>query len=192
MKIDVRALSIPEVKLLEPHKFGDARGFFSETYNKRVFAEAGIDIEFVQDNHAFSAAENTIRGLHFQTPPHAQDKLVRVVRGAIFDVAVDLRIGSPTYGHHVSAVISAENWKQILVPVGFAHGMRTLEPDTEVIYKVSAYYAPKHDKGVLWNDAALGIDWGVDDADVHLSEKDLNQPRLRDLPEFFVYGAQFV
>lgn len=192
MKTDVRALSIPDVKLVEPSKFGDARGFFSETYNKRVLAEAGIDVEFVQDNHAFSATQNTIRGLHFQTPPHAQDKLVRVVRGAILDVAVDLRTGSPTYGQHVSAVISAENWNQILVPVGFAHGLRTLEPDTEVIYKVSAYYAPQHDKGVLWNDADLGIDWGVEEAEVHLSDKDKHQPRLRDLPAFFTYGAQSV
>jgi dTDP-4-dehydrorhamnose 3,5-epimerase len=190
LKLNVWALSIPDVKVVEPAKFGDARGFFSETYHKLAFAEAGIDMEFVQDHHAFSAAQNTIRGLHFQTPPHAQDKLVRVVRGAILDVAVDLRIGSPTYGHHVSAVISAENWKQILIPVGFAHGLRTLEPDTEVIYKVSAYYAPEHDKGLLWNDAVLGIDWGVADRNVHLSEKDLNQPRLRDLPEFFVHGAQ--
>ena len=188
MTLEVRPLEIEAVKIIRPPRFGDDRGFFSETYNKRAFAEAGIEIDFVQDNHAYSAQPNTVRGLHFQTPPYAQDKLVRVVRGAILDVAVDLRSGSPTYGQHVSAVISAEKWNQILVPIGFAHGLRTLEPDTEVIYKVSNFYAPEHDKGLLWNDPELKIDWGLDEAQAHLSDKDRQQPRLADLPDYFKYA----
>ena len=189
MTLDVEPLAIPEVRLVRPERHGDRRGFFSETWNARAFADAGIDLAFVQDNHAFSAATGTVRGLHFQTPPHAQDKLVRVVKGAILDVAVDIRAGSPTYGHHVSAVISAENWTQILVPAGFAHGLVTLEPDTEVLYKVTGFYAPEHDKGLLWNDPALGIDWGIDEAEAIVSEKDRRQPILKDLPEHFAYGA---
>lgn len=187
MALDVEPLALSSVKLIRPGKFGDSRGFFSETYNKQAFAGAGIDIEFVQDNHAYSAQSNTVRGLHFQTPPYAQDKLVRVVRGAILDVAVDLRRGSPSFGQHVTAVISAKKWNQILVPIGFAHGLRTLEPDTEVIYKVSNFYAPEHDKGLLWNDPELGIDWGLDEAAAHLSDKDRRQPRLADLPTYFEY-----
>lgn len=185
--MQVESLEIPEVKLLRPRRHGDERGFFSETYNRQALAEAGIDIVFVQDNHAFSAARGTVRGLHFQTPPFAQDKLVRVVRGAILDVAVDLRVGSPTYGHHVSAVISAAEWNQILVPVGFAHGLVTLEPDTEVLYKVSGFYSPEHDKGLLWNDADLGIEWPVSEAEALLSAKDRVQPRLAELPAYFHY-----
>jgi len=181
-------LDIPEVKLLSPKKHGDQRGFFSETYHRQALLDAGIDIDFVQDNHAYSAQPGTLRGLHFQTPPFAQHKLVRVVRGAIFDVAVDLRRNSPTYGQHVSAVISAEAWNQILVPVGFAHGLLTLEPDTEVLYKVSAHYAPEHDKGLLWDDPALGIAWPLEGMDPLLSEKDRAQPRLADLPAYFHYG----
>jgi dTDP-4-dehydrorhamnose 3,5-epimerase len=184
----VRNLDIPEVKLLSPRKHGDQRGFFSETYHRQALLDAGIDIDFVQDNHAYSAQPGTLRGLHFQTPPFAQHKLVRVVRGAIFDVAVDLRAGSPTYGQHVSAVISAAAWNQILVPVGFAHGLLTLEPDTEVLYKVSAHYAPEHDKGLLWDDPALGIAWPLEGAAPLLSDKDRAQPRLADLPACFHFG----
>ena len=172
--------------MLKPKKHGDHRGFFSEVYNKRALAEAGIDIEFVQDNHSLSAEKGTVRGLHFQTPPFAQDKLVRVVRGAVFDVAVDLRRESPTYGRHVSVVLSAETWNQILVPIGFAHGFMTLEPDTEVIYKVSGYYAPDHDKGLLWNDPALGIAWPIPETEAILSDKDRRQPRLAELVTPFV------
>jgi dTDP-4-dehydrorhamnose 3,5-epimerase len=186
----VESLAIPEVKIIRPKKHGDARGFFSETFSQRDLAEAGIDIAFVQDNHAFSAEKGTVRGLHFQAPPFAQHKLVRVVRGAILDVAVDLRVGSPTYGRHVSAVISAEEWNQILVPIGFAHGLVTLEPNTEVLYKVSNYYSPEHDKGLLWNDPALGIEWPVDEAEVLLSDKDKRQPRLADLPAYFQYETE--
>lgn len=185
MSVTVESLAIPEVKILRPKKHGDARGFFSETYSQRAMTEAGIDLTFVQDNHAFSAAKGTMRGLHFQTPPFAQDKLVRVIRGSILDVAVDLRRSSPTYGQHVSAVISAQDWNQILVPVGFAHGLLTLEPDTEVLYKVTNYYSPQHDLGLLWNDPALAIAWPVSEADAILSAKDKVQPRLADLPAYF-------
>lgn len=187
MSFVVESLAIPEVKIIRPKKHGDARGFFSETYSLKAFNDAGIDIAFVQDNHAFSAQKGTVRGLHFQIPPFAQDKLVRVVRGAILDVAVDLRVGSPTFGRHVSAVISAEEWNQILVPIGFAHGLVTLEPDTEVLYKVSNVYAPDCDKGLLWNDPALSIDWPVAEAEAVLSAKDAQQPRLVDLPAYFHY-----
>lgn len=185
MSVTVESLAIPDVKILRPKKHGDARGFFSETYSQRALADAGIDLTFVQDNHAFSAAKGTMRGLHFQTTPFAQDKLVRVIRGSILDVAVDLRRASPTYGKHVAAVISAEAWNQILVPIGFAHGLLTLEPDTEVLYKVTNYYSPQHDLGLLWNDPALAIAWPVSEADAILSAKDKVQPRLAELPAYF-------
>jgi dTDP-4-dehydrorhamnose 3,5-epimerase len=185
MSLTVETLSIPDVKIIRPKKHGDARGFFSETFSQKALADAGIDLAFVQDNHAFSAAQGTVRGLHFQTPPFAQDKLIRVTRGAIFDVAVDLRRGSPTYGRHVTAVISAEAWNQILIPKGFAHGLLTLEPNTEVLYKVTNYYSPAHDLGLLWNDPALGIAWPGAEADAILSAKDKVQPRLADLPAYF-------
>jgi dTDP-4-dehydrorhamnose 3,5-epimerase len=187
MSLSCESLAIPEVKIIRPKKHGDDRGFFSETYTQRAFAEIGIDIAFVQDNHAFSATQGTLRGLHFQSPPFAQDKLVRVVRGAIFDVAVDLRKGSPTFGQCVSAVVSAKEWNQILVPIGFAHGLLTLEPDTEVIYKVSNFYSPQHDLGLLWNDPALGIEWPLASMDPILSAKDKVQPRLAELPPHFTY-----
>ena len=190
MSLTVESLAIPEVRILRPQRHGDARGFFSETWSRQALAAAGIAIDFVQDNHAYSAAPGTVRGLHFQTPPFAQAKLVRVVRGAIFEVAVDIRVGSPTYGRHVSAVISAEGWNQILLPVGFAHGLATLEPDTEVLYKVSAPYAPAHDKGLLWNDPALGIDWPVAEAAAIVSEKDRAQPRLTELPAWFAFERE--
>ncbi|MXN67197.1 dTDP-4-dehydrorhamnose 3,5-epimerase [Stappia sp. GBMRC 2046] len=189
--LDLLSLEIPSVKIVRPARHGDDRGFFSETYNKRALHDCGIDIDFVQDNHAFSSEKGTIRGLHFQIPPFSQAKLVRVVRGSILDVAVDLRVGSPTFGRHVSAVISAKDWNQILVPIGFAHGLLTLEPDTEVLYKVSDYFSPEHDKGVLWNDPDLGIDWRIDEHTAMVSEKDRRQPRLKDLPGVFRYeGAE--
>lgn len=183
------ALEIPDVKILTPKKFGDHRGFFSETYNKKALAAQGIEMDFVQDNHSLSAEVGTIRGLHFQTPPFAQDKLVRIAQGSVLDVAVDIRRGSPTYGKFVSAVISAEAWNQILVPVGFAHGLCTLEPDTVVIYKVSNYYAPDHDFGLLWSDPDIGIDWPVSEAEAKLSDKDRKQPGLRELDSPFEYRA---
>jgi dTDP-4-dehydrorhamnose 3,5-epimerase len=188
--MQIASLAIPEVKVLRPKRHGDPRGFFSETYNKRTLGAAGIHLDFVQDNHSFSADAGTVRGLHFQTPPFAQDKLVRVVRGRILDVAVDLRRGSPTFGRHVTAQISADEWNQILVPVGFAHGIVTLDPDTEIIYKVTNYYSAVHDKGVRWNDPALEIKWPVAESDAILSEKDRNQPLLRELQTFFIYETK--
>ena len=178
MPIQIGELSIPAVKVLVSNKHGDQRGFFSEVYSRRALAEAGIDIEFVQDNHSLSAEKGTVRGLHFQTPPFAQDKLVRVVRGSVFDVAVDLRRDSTTYGRYVSVVLSAATWNQLLVPFGFAHGFMTLEPDTEVIYKVSEYYVPEHDKGLLWNDPTFCIQWPIPEDKAVLSDKDRRHPRL--------------
>jgi len=182
----VTPLTIPEVLIVEPVKHGDDRGFFSETYNQRTWHDAGIDLVYIQDNHSLSVAIGTIRGLHFQSPPFAQDKLVRVTRGAIWDVAVDIRLGSPTYGQWVGEEISAENWRQILVPKGFAHGFCTLEPDTEVQYKVTAPYSGDHDKGLKWDDPALAIDWPLS-GEAQLSAKDQHQPLLSKLPAYFHY-----
>ena len=176
---------IPDVKIVVPKKFGDHRGFFSETYSRKALADLGIDLAFVQDNHSLSAQAGVVRGLHYQVPPAAQDKLVRVVRGAIRDVAVDIRKGSPTFGRHVSAVLSAENWRQILVPVGFAHGFVTLEPNTEVVYKVTDYYSPQHERGVLWDDPALGIAWDVAADKAVLSDKDRKYPTLDQATDLF-------
>jgi dTDP-4-dehydrorhamnose 3,5-epimerase len=183
--MEIERLSIPDVLLLTPRRFGDDRGFFSETFNAAAWRQAGLEADFVQDNHAYSAEKGVVRGLHFQLHPSAQGKLVRVPRGAILDVAVDIRRGSPTFGKHVSAVISAENWRQIWVPVGFAHGYVTLTPDAEVIYKVTSGYAPALDRGIRWNDPALGIDWGVTEQDAILSEKDRKQPLFADAPDLF-------
>jgi len=183
--MEIESLPIPDVKLIRPKRFGDSRGFFSEVYSRPAFAKAGIAMEFVQDNHSRSAKAGTIRGLHFQTAPFAQDKLVRVVKGRILDVAVDLRRASPSFGQYVSAELSADNWTQILVPIGFAHAFCTLEPDTEVVYKVSNVYWPANDGGVLWNDPDLAIAWPVSGSDAVLSDKDAKLPRLRDLPPLF-------
>lgn len=183
--MEVIELEIPDVKIIVAKKHGDHRGFFSETYNKKALELLGIHLNFVQDNQSLSEEIGTIRGLHFQTPPYAQDKLVRVIQGSILDVAVDLRKNSPTFGKHVSAIISAEKWNQILVPVGFAHGICTLEPNTELIYKVTHYYSPEHDKGLLWNDPALRIKWPFKEPEVILSEKDKKQPKLSELTSFF-------
>ena len=172
--------------LITPNKFEDDRGYFSEVYNKKVLAEAGFTKVFVQDNQSLSVETGVVRGLHFQTPPHAQDKLVRVTRGAILDVAVDIRKGSPTYGQHVAVELSAKNWQQLLVPAGFAHGFCTLEPDTEVLYKVTDFYAPDCDHGLAWDDPALGIDWPVAASDAILSDKDQTNPALAALPDYFV------
>jgi dTDP-4-dehydrorhamnose 3,5-epimerase len=179
--MQIKRLPIPEIKLVTPKIFKDARGFFSETWSARELAEVGITAQFVQDNHSQSCARGVIRGLHFQSTPHAQGKLIRVIRGAIFDVAVDIRHGSPTFGRYVSAVLSAENWSQIWVPVGFAHGFCTLEDDTEVIYKVTDYYAPDCDCGLAWDDPDLGIDWPVAPTEAILSDKDRRHPRLKEL-----------
>ncbi|ODR95889.1 dTDP-4-dehydrorhamnose 3,5-epimerase [Methyloceanibacter stevinii] len=187
MTVGVQPLAIPEVLIVSPDKHDDQRGFLSETYSKPHMAELGVGIDFVQDNHSFSISKGTLRGLHFQSSPFAQAKLVRVVRGAIFDVAVDIRVGSPTFGRYVSKLISADAWNQIFVPTGFAHGFVTLEPQTEVIYKVSSRYSPEHDKGLLWNDPDIGIDWPVSEAEAVLSDKDKGLPMLSQLPDYFHY-----
>ena len=183
--MQIEVLSSPDVKLITPRRFADSRGFFSETFNERSWSEAGLTAHFVQDNHAYSIEKGVVRGLHFQLPPAAQGKLVRVSRGAIRDVAVDIRRGSPTFGHHVSAIISAENWTQIWVPPGFAHGYVTLEEHTEVIYKVTNLYAPALDRGIRWNDPALAIDWGISAEAAILSDKDAKQPLLAVAPDLF-------
>lgn len=177
------------VKLIKVRRFGDGRGWFSETYSEKVLADLGIHDRFVQDNQSFSAFSGTVRGLHFQRPPHAQAKLVRCVRGAIIDYAVDLRRGAPTYGKWVSALLSAENGSQLYVPVGFAHAFVTLEPDTEVAYKVSDFYAPDCDGGVLWNDAAIGIEWLLPESGPVLSDKDKQLPTLAEFVSPFEYDG---
>jgi dTDP-4-dehydrorhamnose 3,5-epimerase len=179
MKVTNQA--IDAVKLIVPRRIADARGYFVESWNRRVFAEIGLDVEFFQDNASFSAGAGTVRGLHFQTPPAVQAKLVRVVRGSIFDVAVDLRRSSPSFGRHVSAVLTAEGGEQLFVPIGFAHGLCTLEPNTEVAYKISGFYSPEHDKGIAWDDPALGIDWPLKGSAPILSDKDRALPRLADI-----------
>jgi dTDP-4-dehydrorhamnose 3,5-epimerase len=184
--VEVTDLSLPGVKLITPKIFRDARGLFCETFNARALAAVGVLDAFVQDNHSLSLKKGVVRGLHFQIPPHAQAKLVRVTRGSIFDVAVDIRVGSPTYGHHVSAVLSAGNWQQIWIPEGFAHGFCTLEPDTEVLYKVTDYYAPECDRGLKWDDPALAIAWPVASHEAVLSPKDAQHPPLADLRSSFV------
>jgi dTDP-4-dehydrorhamnose 3,5-epimerase len=181
----VTPTELPDVKLIVPKKFEDARGFFVETYSQRVLAEHAIDTVFVQDNRSLSRPAGTVRGLHFQTAPFAQDKLIQVIRGSILDVAVDIRTGSPTFGRHVAVTLSADDPTQMLVPVGFAHGFCTLEPDTEVMYKVSAFYSGAHDRGIYWNDPALAIAWPVAPDQAILSDKDTRNPMLADLPPLF-------
>lgn len=178
-------LELSGLRLVTPKKFGDERGFFSETHNEKTWANAGLNFDFVQDNHSLSRDVGTVRGLHFQTAPFAQDKLVRVVNGRILDVAVDLRRSSPTFGRHVAVELSKENWRQLFIPIGFAHGFVTLEPDTEVIYKVTNFYSPQHDCGVAWDDPDIGVDWPVAIENAVLSEKDRKWPRLRDVAEVF-------
>jgi dTDP-4-dehydrorhamnose 3,5-epimerase len=184
VNLDIRRFEIEGPLLIAPKRFGDRRGFFSETYSTRAFSEAGISETFVQDNHSASAMRGTVRGLHFQVPPHAQAKLVRVPRGRIMDVAVDIRRNSSTYGRHVCVELSADNWLQLLVPIGFAHGFCTLDDDSEVIYKTSDYYAPEAERGVSWNDPALAIAW-PDFAGAALSAKDGEFPRLADFKSPF-------
>jgi dTDP-4-dehydrorhamnose 3,5-epimerase len=176
---------IPDVKILIPKRFKDARGFFSETYNMSALRDLGIDVQFVQDNHSLSVEKGVVRGLHYQLDPMAQLKLVRVTRGAILDVAVDIRRSSPTFGKTVAVELSVENWKQIIVPVGFAHGFATLEPNTEVIYKVSSYYSPAHERGIRWNDPGLKIDWGFDESNAILSERDRKHPFFEAATDLF-------
>ncbi|KIN76144.1 dTDP-4-dehydrorhamnose 3,5-epimerase [Sulfitobacter mediterraneus] len=177
------------VLLLSPPRFGDDRGFFSESWNRRKMADHGIDLDFVQDNHSLSSAVNTVRGLHFQSPPHAQAKLVRCGRGALFDVAVDARKGSVTYGQWVGYDLTAENGLQLLIPAGFLHGFATRAPDTEIIYKCSDYYAPECDGAVRFDDPEIAIDWGLS-GDAILSEKDSSAQLFSDFESpFTVEGA---
>ncbi|NVJ97160.1 MAG: dTDP-4-dehydrorhamnose 3,5-epimerase [Alphaproteobacteria bacterium] len=170
-----------------PKKFGDDRGFFSETFNARAFDEVVPGVSFVQDNHSLSRDPGVVRGLHFQTPPHAQGKLVRVTRGRVIDVAVDIRLGSPTYGQHVALELSADNWKQFWIPAGFAHGFCTIEPDTEFCYKVTDYYAPDCDSGIAFDDPDLGIDWPFDRKSAILSGKDTVLQSFKDFKSPFVF-----
>lgn len=188
-KTTLRELDIPGVFLVETARFRDDRGFFSEVYKAELFEEAGIGLDFIQDNHSLSVEKGTIRGLHFQAPPFAQAKLVRVTRGSVLDVAVDIRRGSPTYGRHVAEILSAENWHQLLVPAGLAHGFCTLEPDTEVLYKVSAPYAREYDHGLAWNDPELGISWPIPEDAVITSAKDRTHPLLAELKSPFSFDV---
>lgn len=183
--LEVQPTAIPDVKILIPKRFSDHRGVFCETYNRQRFAEAGITAEFVQDNYSLSLAAGTVRGLHFQSEPFAQVKLVRVTRGRILDVVVDIRRSSPTYGKHLTLELSAEDGRQLLVPIGFAHGFCTLEPNTETQYKVSACYSAAHDHGLAFDDPALGIKWPVPLNQAILSEKDRKHPKLAELPSYF-------
>jgi dTDP-4-dehydrorhamnose 3,5-epimerase len=183
--MQVEATEINRVKIVTPKKHGDIRGFFSEVYNEAAWERAGLDFRFVQDNHSFSAEVGTLRGLHFQIPPFAQDKLIRVARGRILDVAVDIRRSSPTFGRHVAVELSAENWRQLLAPIGFAHGFVTLEPDTEVLYKTTAPYSPTEDRGLAWDDPDIAIEWPLPAGGPMLSDKDRRWPRLRDAQDLF-------
>lgn len=176
--MEIRPLGLEGVFEIIPKKFGDARGFFSETYKVNALADAGIDLDFVQDNQSYSAQKGVVRGLHYQLPPFAQDKLVRVIRGAIVDVAVDIRKSSPNFGKWVALEVSAEKWNQILVPKGFAHGFITLTEDTEVIYKVTNYYSPEHDRSIRFDDPAIGVEWPIPASGVQLSDKDQKAPLL--------------
>ena len=174
----VTPLAIPEVLLITPKRFGDERGFFSETYSARRLAEIGFNKPFVQDNHSMSSRRGILRGLHFQRPPHLQDKLVRVTHGAVFDVAVDVRAGSPTFGKWVGAELSAENWAQLLIPAGFAHGFVTLTEVVEVLYKTTDYYAPQAEDGLAWNDPSVGVDWPLDASEIFTNARDGQWPTL--------------
>ncbi len=184
--MNIQRLAIPDVLLITPKKFGDHRGFFMETFNRQTFKDlGGIDIDFVQDNHSRSAQVGTVRALHYQLTPMAQAKLVRVVKGKVLDVAVDVRKSSPTFGRHVSAILDAEQAQMMFVPIGFAHGFVTLEPDTEFVYKVSNYYSPLHERGIAWNDPDLAIDWHIKLAEATLSDRDTKHPRLKDAVDLY-------
>jgi len=182
--LEARALEVPDLVELTPRRFADERGFFSEVYNEARFAKAGIAARFVQDNVSLSVTKGVVRGLHFQTPPAAQAKLLRVARGAIFDVGVDLRRSSPTYGRWAGVILSADKWNQLYLPEGFAHGFMTLEDNTEVSYKVSALYSPEHDRSIRWDDPAIGIEW-PEGLHPILSAKDADAPLLADVETGF-------
>lgn len=186
--VQIEQTKLPGVVILTPRRFGDDRGFFSEVYNRKILADQGIDIEFVQDNHSLSRQTGVVRGLHFQLPPHAQDKLVRVGAGRVTDIAVDIRKGSPTYGDWVAVELSAEAGNQLLIPKGFLHGFATLVPDCELLYKCSDFYSPECDGAVRFDDPDLGIDWGMDLSSAVLSAKDAAAPLFKDFDSPFTYG----
>ncbi len=186
--MDVTETSLPGVKLLSPPRFADPRGYFAEIFNRRTLLEVGVTTEFVQENHSYSKKSGTLRGLHFQGPPAAQTKLLRVLTGAILDICVDLRHGSPTFGRHEMIELSAGSGRQVLCPKGFAHGTLTLEPHTEIAYKVDAYYAPELEFGLCFDDPDLAINWPMPVDDMILSKKDRHQPRLCDLPPIFTFS----
>jgi dTDP-4-dehydrorhamnose 3,5-epimerase len=186
--MQVISTEIAEVKEIRPVRHRDPRGFFSEIFREDVLRRHGIDIAFVQENHSLSGDRGVVRGLHFQVPPEAQAKLVRAATGSILDVAVDIRQGSPSYGRHVAIVLSAAEGNQLFVPEGFAHGFCTLEPNTEIVYKVNRYYSAEHDRGLAWDDPALGIAWPVSAAEALLSDKDRHQPVLAELPLHYRYA----
>jgi dTDP-4-dehydrorhamnose 3,5-epimerase len=188
--VKIEKTALPGALLITPKTFGDERGAFMEAFRRDVFAEAVPGVSFVQDNVSLSTRKGTVRGLHYQRPPMGQGKLVRCGCGAILDVAVDVRHGSPTYGRHVAVELSAENRRQLWVPVGFLHGFCTLTDDTEVLYKVTAHYSQAHDGAVAWSDPDLGIAWPVDAASAILSAKDAAAPRLRDAGVLFTMGGQ--
>lgn len=185
--MQIEPTALPEVLILTPRRFGDARGWFCETWNAAAMAKAGLDLPWVQDNHSFSAAKGTLRGLHYQSPPRAQDKLVRCSCGAILDVAVDFRDGSPRFAQWVAVELTADNARQLLVPKGFLHGFLTLTDDAEVQYKCTDLYSPAHDGAVRWNDPEIGIDWGT--TTPILSDKDATAPLLAQAPRPFQYKA---
>jgi len=187
--MNIEETALKDVLEITPQRFGDDRGFFSETYNRQAWAYAGLDHNFVQDNHSKSGAAGTVRGLHYQSPPAAQDKLVRVVAGSILDVAVDVRLGSPNFGKWIAVELSAENGKQLFVPKGFLHGFLTLADATEVVYKCTDFYAPKYDGSIRFDDPFIGIDWGWDTGNVILSEKDANAPSFDTFKSPFTYEA---
>jgi len=187
-RMDVQKLSLPGLILVKPRRFSDARGYFFESYNERAFHEAGITARFVQDNQSLSLGKGTIRGLHFQLPPAAQSKLVRVLAGSVYDVAVDLRAGSPTYGRWEGATLTADGGEQLFVPRGFAHAFCTLEANTMVAYKVDDFYAPKSDSGLIWNDPAFNIKWPLD-GEALLSDKDARLGRFADFKSPFTYDG---
>lgn len=187
--MDIQGTDLPGVLILTPKRHGDDRGFFSEAWNRETLVAHGIDLDFVQDNHSFSAQPGTVRGLHFQAPPRAQDKLVRCGRGALFDVAVDIRKGSPTYGHWFGAELSFENGRQLLVPQGFAHGFITLTPNCEILYKCTDIYAPETEGAVHFADPDIGVDWGINPDEAVVSQKDGQAPRFADLDSPFAWQA---
>lgn len=183
--MQITSTAIPDVREIKPVRHRDPRGFFSEVFRQDALRKHGIDMDFVQENHSLSIERGVVRALHFQFPPMAQAKLVRVAVGSVLDVAVDIRHGSPTFGRHVAVVLSAAQGNQLFVPEGFAHGFCTIEPNTEVVYKVNRYYSREHDTGIAWNDPALGIAWPIADGEAVLSDKDRRQPLLADLPAYF-------